>query len=320
MYWFIPGVILALIGLVVVLVNPKIYQTNYLGVRTSETSTRPFGAGAVLVGALCILMSCFAIVGTRNVGVPTVFGKPTEETYSAGLNFKAPWVSVTDIDATVQVEEYNGDSCIYVKIGDGGSACVSLAYRWRINPDAADEVYEDYRNSDLEINDAVRKALVSTNIKAAINEVLGTYNPLDGAELTANMTPEELSNAQINVVPDYQQLNADIQDNLETKLDDVGGLVDVQSITVSYIKLPDGTQQRIDAFNQAVQETKIALQEVATKNAQADGNRVLAESLQDPNVLVSKCLDALADGSFTAPAGFSCWPGNNGSVVIPATK
>lgn len=321
MFWFVTGIIFVLAGLLWITFAGTYTTNQHLSYSESvEYNLKPFGFGPLVIGIICIVLSCFAVVGTRSVGVPTIFNKPTGDTYGAGLNFKAPWVSVTDIDATIQPEEYFGKKAITVKIADGGDAQVGLSYRWRINPEAADKVFQDYRNSDLEINDAVRKALVTTNVKAAINEELGNYDPLQGADLGTDLTPAELAKLKVNVVPDYKAFNAAIQKNIEEKIGKLGGLIDIQSVTISALKLPESTQKRINAFNAAVQNTKIALQEVATKEAQAEGNRKLASSLQDPAVLVSKCFDGLAAGDFTLPAGSSCWPGSGGGVVIPGVK
>jgi regulator of protease activity HflC (stomatin/prohibitin superfamily) len=317
MLWFIIGIIFALFGLAVVAFGgnvkvPESYPEKRMSIR--KTAWVPLVLAAILIG-----VSMVTVVGTKNTGVKTVFNKPTGETIGAGLEIKAPWVAVTDIDSTIHPEEYTGDDAIKVKIADGGDADVWLSYRWRINPENADQVFQDYRNSELDIDDAVRKAIVSTNIKASINEVLGGYDPLSGvAKLGPNATPEELSNVEINVVPDYPQLNKDIQANVAGKIKENGDLVEIQSVTVSRIVLPEGTQKRINAYNQAVQDTKIAIQQIATKSAQADANDELAKSLQDPNVLVSQCFDALVAGDFTPPAGFSCWPGGGGGVVLPA--
>lgn len=323
MFWFIAAIILLFVaGLWFILAPSERPVTDRYGQTTNQVqiSLKPLGWIAIGLSVVCLILSCFAVVGTKNVGVPTVFGKTTGETYGAGLNFKAPWVSVTDIDGTTQPEEYRGGDCIIVKIADGGSGCVTVAYRWRIQQEQADIAYADFRNSELEINDAVRSALVTTNMKAAINEIFGTWDPLEGSEIKPNMTPEELANAKVNVVPDYQSFNKQVEDNFDAKIEDLGGLIDLQSVTISYVALPEATQDRINAYNRAVQDTKIALQEVATKAAQADGNRELAASLQDPNVLVSKCLDSLAAGEFEAPPGFSCWSGGGGGIVLPAAR
>lgn len=330
MFWFICALILFLVGIAIFFVNPQAEVDDKSKPNTSPYSGRDYDPKSVslrwvavfpvLLGLLFLLLSTITTVGPRAVGVPTVFGRTTGDTYGPGLHFKAPWVGVTDIDGSIQPEEYKGDDCITVKIADGGTACATLAYRWRINSDQGDEAYKDYNKSEDDITTAIRKAIVSTNVKAAVNEVFGQWDPLDGAELSADMTPQQLANAKVNVVPDYDQFNQDIQDNVEKKIADLGGLIDVESVTVSYVSLPEATQDRINAFNTAVQNTKIALQEVATKDAQAEGNRRLAASLKDPNVLISKCLDGLISGEIENQPGFSCSLGGGSAVVLPGTK
>lgn len=315
MILFIIGALLVLFGIAWLVFGPSTYESTYDG----DISIKWIGAAAALLGLVLALLSCFSVVGTRNVGVETVFGKPTGENHQAGLVFKAPWANITDIDATIQNDEYTKDRCIKVKIADGGTACVWLTDRWRINPDGADKVFMDYRKSDKDITDSVRSALVSTNIKASLNEVFGAYDPLDGAEIKPDMTAEEIANIKI-ALPDPMEFNKLVQENLENKIKGLGDLIDIQSITISFIELPEKTENRINQINAKALDTKLALQDIAIKKAQADGNKELAKSLQDPNVLVSRCLDALASGDIKAPAGFNCWPGAGGSVVIPGSK
>lgn len=330
MLWFIIALFVLAIGAFWFGINPtehvddksKPIRNSYSAKTTyekKEVSTRPLAVIVLFIGLVFLGLSMLTTVGTRNVGVVTSFNKPTGRVLDAGLHVKLPWQAVTDIDGSIQPEEYRGEECIKVKIADGGNACVTVAYRWRITENGADNAFMDYRNSDKDINDAVRDAVVSTNMKAAINEVFGQYDPLDGSELRPNMTPEELANAKVNVVPDYQAFNQKINENVEAKIADLGGVVEVSTVTVSGLDLPESTQLRINAFNQAVQNTKIALQDVATKAAQAEGNRQLAKSLRDPNVLVSKCIDGLISGEIENEPGFSCWQGGGG-VVIPGTK
>lgn len=318
MIWFIISIILGLVGLGWLIFAPKHLVTDEGRSYESRYPFKVWGLAFVLLALISLFLSTFAIVGTKNVGVETKFSKPTGRTTEAGWTWKAPWNAIHDVDARIQVEEYKGDDCIYVKIADGGTACISLSYRWRINPDNASKAYQDYGNVEEGIIPGVKKAVVSTQIKAAINEVLGKYDPLAGADIKPGMSAEEISNLKINVVPDYQQINSDITTNLEGKVENLGDLVDIEQVTVSYVKLPDATEKKINAFNQAVQDTKIALQQIATADAQAEANNHLAASLQDPNVLVAKCFNSIAQGEFTPPAGFSCWPGGNGAVVVPS--
>jgi regulator of protease activity HflC (stomatin/prohibitin superfamily) len=319
---FIFAIVLAIIALICAFTLPSYTERSGKVWKFNRIFGVTIGAFALLV----FVLSCFTVVGTQNVGIPTSFGKPTGDTYSAGLHTKAPWVKVTDIDATVQPEEYKG-SCktgesgngIKVKIADGGDACVWAAYRWRINKDQADTAFTDYRKAEGGVLEGIRKALVSTNVKAALNEVFGKFDPLSGADIKPNMTPEELANLKINVVPDTKQLSANVKASIEEKISGLGGLIDIESVTISFVELPESTQKRINAFNAAVQDTKIATQEIATKAAQARANEKLAASLQNPAVLISKCLDGLISGDITNVPGFTCF-GEGSSIVLPATK
>jgi regulator of protease activity HflC (stomatin/prohibitin superfamily) len=314
--WFIISLTLGLVGLLWLVFAPSVWHDSE---EDKNWRMKRFAWVLLIPAIIALFLSSFARVGAHNVGVEKSFGGATTgNNFGAGFHFKAPWNSVTDIDATIQPEEYKGSDCIYVKIADAGSACISVAYRWRINPDGADKVYADYRNSESGITEGVRKALVSTNIKAAINEVFGAYDPLAGVEITEDMTPEQLASIKIQL-PDLKQYNAAIKTNVEEKIKDLGDLIEIQSVTVSYIKLPDKTQDRINQVNAKVVDVKLALQDVAIKTAQAAANVELAESLKDPNVLVSKCLDGMISGEIKAPAGFQCWSGNGGTVVVPAS-
>lgn len=327
MFWFIIGAILALIGLAIVIIGPKTTtevttgRDDY-GRKVTETKTVSLRATSLVFFVLAlplIIVSMIAIVGPRNIGVENVFNRTTGENHGAGIVWKAPWVGVEDIDASIQAEEYKGDDCIYVKIADGGRACVSVAYRWRINEDGADETYKDFNKAEDGPLEGVRKAIVSTNMKAALNEAWSTFDPLDGATIEPGMTANEIANIKLDVVPDYAAYNNAIKENFEGKVADLGGIVDLESVTVSYIALPEATQTRIDTIKNKVLDSKAALLDVATKDAQAQGNIALAESLKDPNVLVSKCIDGLISGDITNQPGFSCW-GGGGSVVIPSAK
>lgn len=325
MFWFILSIILVFIAIGWFWLAPndmrvhKGYQADGYTKNYESVSLKHLGLIPVVLALIALLFSLFAVVGTRNVGVEKFFSATTGKTYGPGLVFKAPWHDVTDIDATIQPEEYDTNNPILVKIGDQGEAKVALAYRWRINPEGADEIYKDYRNAE-DITQAVRSALVSTNIKAALNEELGTYNPLQDVQINSSMTPTEIAKVTIPPIP-YADLNAAVKANLEGKIADLGDLIQIQSVTISYLQLPEGTQSKINEFNTKIQASKNALIDIAIKAAQASANDKLAKSVDEsPNVLVSQCFDSIAEGEFTPPAGFSCWPGSNGSVVVPSAR
>jgi regulator of protease activity HflC (stomatin/prohibitin superfamily) len=311
-FMFYAALLFGIVALILIIKGP-------ITIDGETANMRGFGFFLLIIALAFTALSSFTVVGTRNVGVEKFFSATTGRTLGAGIHAKAPWMTVKDIDATIQIEEYDTNNPILVKIGDQGEAKVALAYRWRINPEGAAQVYKDYRNAE-DITAAVRSALVSTNIKAALNEELGTYNPMADVQIDASMTPSEIAQVTIPPIP-YADLNDAVKRNLEDKIKDLGDLIDIQSVTISYLQLPESTQKKINDFNAKVQESKNTLIDIATKTAQATANGKLAKSVNNsPNVLVSKCFDALADGDFQAPAGFSCWPGGGGAVVVPSGR
>ena len=108
--------------------------------------------------------------------------------------------------------------------------------------------------------------------------------------------------------------------------------VNMEALTISYIDFSKTTEERINDLQAEVAKTRVAQQQEETAAAQrtqaeaeaaaqAKANQVLAGSVSnDPNVLVSKCLDtlnAMVQAGQPIPAGFTCWPSsNNGTLVF----
>lgn len=287
-------------------------QTDYRGEVVRPEVRRPLwwvGLIVLLIAAVWLALASSAIVEAKQVGVKTTFGKPHENTLSSGFHWKAPWQNVTSIDATVQTDEYRGDDCIRVRIGDGNAACVYATNRWSVNDKNAATVYAEFRSDDP--TDSLRKAVVSTQFKAALNATFGTYDPTSQLEAGSDTKT-------VTFAPDYNALADDVEQIMAEK---VRGLVDIDSVTISYLKLDAKTEKRIADYQAELQKTKIAKQAQATAAEQALANQKLADSVsKDPNVLVAQCLQALAEGAFTPPAGFSCWPSGGSAVVVPSAK
>lgn len=273
------------------------------------------GVVALLIAVVIMLFAVTTSVGAKHVGVQTTFGKVSDATLDPGLHFKSPFSKVTEIDATVQTDEYQGKSCIRVRIGDGNTACTAATIRWSVSPRQANQVYADFRSGQHsdDPTEALRDAVVSTQFKAALNTVMGTYDPTAGFEDTG-----DLSTGNVTFVPDYADLDSKVTTAMEKQ---TKGLVNITSITISEVVFSEKTEKRISDFQSEIAKTRIAKQAQATAAQQAKANETLAKSVsKDPNVLVAQCLQALADKEFTPPAGFSCWPGGGSSVVVPSAK
>lgn len=317
MFITILSVILILAGLALLAFGPRVGTGQYERRETGETnrygaaiterveitaSTRPGALIPLLLAAVLLFLGSITTVEAKQVGVVTTFGRPSDQTLSSGFHLKAPWQKVTEIDATIQTDEYHAKSGIDVRLSDGNTATISATIRWSVSDDNANKVYEDFRSDDP--TKSLRDAVVSTQFKAAMNAVFAGFDPLTLAGATGDQ-------------PDYNALADKVRDVMLAK---TNSLVEVDSVTISLVSLDKDSQKKIDNYIGEVSKTRIAEQAQKTAKAQAEANRILSDSIsRDPNVLVSKCLDLLADG-YNAPAGFTCWPGAGGGVVIPGTR
>ncbi len=260
-----------------------------------------YGLGALTVVAL--VASMVTMVPTREIGVVTSFGRPVG-TLPNGLHVKAPWHKVPKLDGAIQTDNFAGDRAIDIRIGNGSTAGVDATIRWRIRIEAGTELYQDYREME-----SIRDSLITRELKAALNEVLGSYDPL------ASVKAAESGSAGV----DLNQYSKETQEALSRR---VGSDVEVLSVILPLMRFDKQTQEKINAYQAEVANTRIAQQREATAKAQAQANRNLASSVsKDPNVLVSKCLDVLEEmvkEKQPVPIGFSCWPGGSAtSVVLP---
>ena len=250
---------------------------------------------AVVAGVLTlfvVILGSTTIVSTRNIGVVTTFGRPGG-TLTNGLHWKAPWQSVTEMNGTIQIDNHTGESATTVRLGNNSTAFVENSVRWRIQPAAADELFLDYREFEN-----VRDNLVTRELRAALNEVFADFDPL---------APENVEGANV------QALGDDVAEKLRTK---VGDQVEIINVIVPLVNYDDATQERINALNVEKANTRIAEQRAKTAEAEARANEILAASVSnDPNVLVSKCLDAAREARIS-PLG--CWPGTAAVPTVPA--
>lgn len=250
---------------------------------------------AVIAGGLAVfvlVLGSTTIVSTRNIGVVTTFGRPSG-TLSNGLHLKAPWQNVTEMNGTIQIDNHTGDSATTVRLGNNSTAYVDNSVRWRIQPAAADELFLDYREFDN-----VRDNLVTRELRAALNEVFADFDPL---------APENSEGANV------QALGDDVAAKLRAK---VGNQVEILNVIVPLVNYDEATQSRINALNVEKANTRVAEQRAKTAEAEARANEILAASVsENPNVLVSKCLDAAREGNIS-PLG--CWPGTSAVPTVPA--
>jgi hypothetical protein len=150
--------------------------------------------------------------------------------------------------------------------------------------------------------------------------VLAKYNPI--AQLEVVEGTNATSAANLNFAPDYDKTARDIEASMGERLGDEP-LVEIQSISISYIGLSETTQKKLDDFIAAVGDTRIAAQRKSTAAEEKAANDILASSVKNPNVLASKCLDIMTAGieaKYAFPAGWTCSTDGSSAVVVPSGR
>jgi regulator of protease activity HflC (stomatin/prohibitin superfamily) len=264
------------------------------------------------IALLMLVFSSITSIGTQDIGVVTSFGRPVGHGLSSGLHWKAPWEKVTKLDAKQQTDTYasngfNGSTqdnaqggCINVRIARQATACVNISIRWQNDAQGIDYLFRNFKTDDN-----IRTQLLHRDLQAAVNTVFATYDPLG---LDTNGDSTQPSNAA---------LGASIKNTMDAQ---VGKYLDIINVYVPLFNFDNETQRRLNLLQQQVAQTRIAQQAEQTATAQAAANRALAKSVSnDPGVLVSKCLDILAEAvqkGQALPAGFSCFGGTNTAVAV----
>jgi len=255
---------------------------------------------AVVTVAYTAAMS-FTVVPVQQVGIPVTFGTPGSP-MNNGIHPKLPWTTVTLMDGTVQIDDNLGDRRTEIRLGNQSIAYVQNNVRWRIRPEAADRLFRDHQTFER-----IGTALEEPELAAALNAALQDYNPL-GTVTGSEKTRDEIA--------------TEVRARLNDKL---GDRLLIESVTIPVINFDQETQDRINRYQTEIGNTRIAEQRKLTAAAEAAANSILAKSVSDqPNVLVSRCLDTLNEmvsRGQAIPVGFSCWPGgsNAGGVIVDNT-
>ena len=282
--------ILGIICLVVLVIAAAVWFVN----RDEDVQFPAFIVGAIaLILTFVFFISASAnIVGTRQVGIVTNFGKPTGETLSNGLHWLAPWKKVEEMDAAIQNDVYNGDSRIQVRLGNNSTALADVNIRWNIKQDAADELFRQYKTFGN-----VRSNLIERNLRTALNEAFTKFDPLAGEPLPGQPRVD---------------LNSVTQNALALMRDKSGDQVEIIDLSIPVIDYDDNTEQRINAINAARAETTKAEQDAKTAEQRAAAAKVLAnQPVPNLSIAIAACVNKMAETG----QNLNCFP--IGSNVVP---
>lgn len=267
-----------------------------VGAITNDDEVKPFAriAGVVflVIGLIVAVFTCATTVDGKSIGVKVAMGKPSG-TLDPGFKLKAPWEKVEIMDGTKQTNRFEDDSKITAKIADGVDAKVNTNFRWRLELDAAEKMYTDYRSFDN-----MKDNLVIPMFKTTVNEVLAGYDPL-----------AEARNGNADSDRTLTVLSDKIKKSMQGKL---GKDILIDEVNIQFIELGDKTQGRIDALNTEKANTEIAAQKQETARREAEANRIAESSLSE-NVLINNCLKIAEENNKDL---LGCIPGAAGSPIV----
>jgi len=318
MSWeFIVFLILAAIGgvaLFIVSRAPKTVRGRYNSDPEQPNPDRAAGMwvarGVLALAGLFLFLASFTTVGTKNVGIQTEFNRPNG-TLANGWHWIAPWSDVTEWDGKLQnlkfsdTDENDDGPGVAVRLGNQSTATIDLILQYRLTTDdGVLELFRQYGNED-----SLKRNLVQKSLQAAVNAAFKTYDPIVAlAQSGPDRTPEqgmpELADAALAEL--RRQMPAGIE---------------VVDLTIVMPHYDAQTEERIQAYNAALQDTAIAQQREATALAIKRANDILAASNASPEVLYQNCLDMVervVKSGGRLPEAFSCSP--SGGVVIPTAR
>jgi regulator of protease activity HflC (stomatin/prohibitin superfamily) len=284
-------------------------------------------AAAALFGVLFTLISAYDRVDTRNVGIITEFGKPVG-VHGAGIVWHAPWRKVSELSEAIQLQAFesnsfddasqgrganNNPAAINVRLANNSNAYVDENLNWRLREGAAPKLFQDYGGAN--VFQTIKEQLVDRQAQVALSKVFATFNPqvmLAAAANAPGASAQMTAPAQGADLPAMAgQVKKDLQDA-------VGSEIEILDVRIPRIFYDQPTQQRIDAYNQKVQETINAQQDVKT----AEQNRLAAEQRAnqpppDLRIAIFNCLnDQVKNGR--DPAG--CWGQIGGQPLVQVPR
>lgn len=335
MGWFIFAVILFLIAVLAFTVSVKVkgpeesrefaeknlegreyraWEKEYTTVRGARIVVGLIGFVLLFLAGLIVTLDSVAKVPPRNVGVQIHFGKAVKALPN-GWHIIPPWDSVEKIDASVQTmirTSDNNGSCITVRLANQTTACVDVTTQWNIdhNGDVVG-LYNKYRSGSGVFHNVERNVVERKLAQQVLPDVFANFDPL--AVITGDGKPV------VNPTSFSESALAKMRAAVDS------GIV-IDSVTIGLVHYDNVTQEKLNAFAQALADTRIATQNKLTTAQQKLANdNLVAASSSDPGVKYQNCLNLIKDLAAknqlaNLPATFNCNEAGSSTPVIVGQK
>ena len=197
--------------------------------------------GGGIVSVVCILLavaivgiSCISTVPTGHTGILTTFGRVEDKNLPEGMNFHAPWQSITTMTNKEQIfTEQN--LCFSADLQE---VAYTYTVKYSLLPSAAPTIYKtvgtDYFNILIkpQVNNAIKAEFglveaenmteLRTQLQAKINETVSTFASKYGIEVSVVIDDFDFSDAYTNAieakqVAEQEALRDKTQQQMETE-------------------------------------------------------------------------------------------------------
>lgn len=303
MGWFIFAVIVWLLALLV-------FAGSFLADDEYKLGTRALAVIGIALGLGLFALSGLKSVPVKNIGVPQSFGAVGTTVFQPGVHETwTPWLSITDINETVQTTTFedrgndSGSSCnggLAVRIGGQQTACADVTIQWQIRPQAASGLFSDYANQG-DFMSEVTNAVVVRELKQVTNTVLGDYNPITDVQSVTNTGTgtSQFSGFGPTILADMKA--------------DIGSRVNVITVLLPQLHYSSTIEDKLAAIQQSYADYAIAQENVRVNQE----NALALAKLGTPNLneLVGQCLADLKSLP-NLPAGFNCIPGSSSALAL----
>jgi hypothetical protein len=294
--------------------------------------SRWVGAGVFVVAGflavVCTVISAYDRVDTRNVGIKTHFGRPIG-VCGAGPCWHAPWDQVSELSEAIQLQAFESNSyddaakgigangnpaAIGVRLANNSMAYVNANLNWRLREGAAPKLFQDYGGRD--VFDTIKQQLVDRQEQVALSKTFAKFNPqvlAAAAAVQPGAPAQQTAPAQGADLPGMaNEVKADLQGA-------VGQDIEIIDVRIQGIFYDQQTQQRIDAYNQKVQETMNAAQDVKTAEQQRDAAiQRASQPKPDLTIAIFNCIqEAVAQHRPNDAAGCAGQIGGTPLIQLP---
>lgn len=226
---------------------------------------------AIIIAIMCI--SCITRVSVGNVGVVYTTKGVKNETLSPGWHWTAPTEKVKQFPVSQQQIVFSNDPSDYNAKdhadwsidapANGGMVKINLTVNYSFMPDRVIDIYTRFNGMDGE---QLVETYIQNSIIAYVKEVTPQFSVMD-------------------IYSDKKsEVNKALTAYLNSKLSEEYG-IQIASALIIDVELDTGLQDKIKAKEQAKQDAEIAELEKSTALAQAETDKVKAQTAADIEII-----------------------------------